>query len=157
MMMSVAIDKDEVLKCPFGNEIFEEDPIVQLFDHLVDNHHKEMINYWINNATTGWGFNEPITKKRVVRNFAVDLIETEPEDVECPFCDYQPPMFAETPNGETFRTDVWHETLNHIGEKHWKEFLDWTEKHHQFAMEEEAFDFIMKSKSIEVEKTNKKM
>lgn len=119
--------------------------------HLKEEHFEEMVRYYIDNhfdeGTHG------IDKKHHIVTYEGDtLLSNNPDEVECPFCDYTPPKEAEESDGVFQAPDPcpWESTLWHISNNHFEEYLNWLEDNTE-SFYEELIDCVLDDCYVEEE------
>lgn len=138
--------------CPFcsyglkgnSNDVFDD-----IMYHLREEHYQEVIEYWLEHGDIRKdyvGERRPLSeaKRRAVKNFGVELIESKPSEVECPFCDFQPSK----------KYDPWEDTLIHIADEHFDDFVEWADENYwgfTLGMSELAVESVMVESVIEEE------
>jgi len=129
--------------CPFGLQGSLSEVHDEVMYHLRQEHYERMIDYWLENGDVSERMMNP--QRYAVKHFGVDLVSNDPQEVECPFCDYTPSVEEDL--------DPWVDTLFHIADEHWDEFIEWADETYDgftLAMHEEAFDTVMKEE-VEME------
>lgn len=147
MKSKIENKKDESLTegvcpfCPFGLKGSKFDVFDEIMLHLREHHFREVVDFWLEHGDirkdmVGEKRTLSETKRRAVKNFGGELLSNKPNEVKCPFCDFEP--------AEEY--DPWEDTLIHIADRHFDEFVEWVDENYMgflLAMNEMAVETTM--------------